>query len=259
MNAPAPCPPHSWFATLAAAGRTLLQGLGQLVYPNACRACGAPLPPDAGAFCGTCKAALLDDPSPTCPRCAGDVGPFVNLDRGCTRCRDVRFAFNRVVRLGPYDGVLREVVLRLKRHTGEGLAEAVAALWAVHRTDALRALDVEVVVPVPLHWRRRWSRGYNQSETLALALAAALGVPCRPAWLRRVRATPRQHLLRSSEKKRDNVRDAFATRHGALVKGRKLLLVDDVMTTGSTAHEAARPLRAAGAAQVTVAVLTRAS
>src|SRR5690242_10052802 len=109
MNAPAPSAPPSWLAALAAAGRTLLQGLGQLLYPNACRVCGAALPPDAGAFCPACKVALLTDPFPACPRCARTVGPFANLDGGCTRCRDDRFAFDRAVRLGAYDGLLKEV------------------------------------------------------------------------------------------------------------------------------------------------------
>src|SRR5262245_59357765 len=132
MEAPPPNTPRSWPAALAAAGRMLLQGLGQLVYPNACRTCAEPLPPDAGAFCPACRAALLGDTSWTCPRCAGTVGPYAHVEGGCPRCRDERFAFDAAVRHGPYDGLLREVVLRLKHHSGEPLAEAVGALWAAH-------------------------------------------------------------------------------------------------------------------------------
>src|SRR5205823_5857562 len=113
----------------------------------------------------------------------------------------------------------------------------------------------DVVIPVPLHWFHRLRRGYNQSEALARELAAALGVPCRPRWLRRARLTRKQHHSLSREERRANVHDAFRARHADAVRGRHVLLVDDVMTTGSTAHEAARPLRAAGAAQITVAVL----
>jgi ComF family protein len=258
MNPTAPNSPRSWLAALVSAGRSLWQGAGQILYPNACRLCQEPLPPDGGAFCAACKTGLTGTPSLACSRCAAAVGPFVNLRDGCTHCRDAGFAFDHAVRLGPYEGVLRDAVLRLKHHTGEGLAEALGELWADCSADALRALAVEVVVPIPLHWFHRVRRGYNQSESLARELAAALNVPCRPGWLRRARATRKQHHCRSREERRENLRGAFRTRHGEAVRGKRVLLVDDVMTTGSTAHEAARPLRSAGAAQIAVAVLARA-
>jgi predicted amidophosphoribosyltransferase len=109
----------------------------------------------------------------------------------------------------------------------------------------------------PLHWWRHWQRGHNQSEALARALARRLGVPCRPRWLRRVRHTPRQTQQPPSARA-DNVRGAFRARRGAPLAGTTVLLVDDVLTTGSTASEAARALRAAGAGRVVVAVLGRA-
>src|SRR5262249_31998920 len=151
---------RSLFAALAVAGRALFQGLGQLIYPNSCRVCGEPLAPDSGAFCSPCRDDLLADRRPTCPRCAADVGPFVNLVDGCTHCRGEGFVFERVLRLGRYEGLLRDVVLRLKHHAGEGLAEAVGVLWAEHAAADLHALGADVVIPVPLHWRRRWRRGY---------------------------------------------------------------------------------------------------
>jgi ComF family protein len=258
MAAPPSKPSRSWLSSLASAGRLLLQGVGQLLYPNACRLCHEPLPPDGGYFCPPCKDSLLADPQPACPRCAVTVGPFVNLQGGCTRCHGTSLAFDRAVRLGPYEGPLRDAVLRLKHHTGEGLAEALGRLWAERAGEALRALAADVVLPVPLHWFHRLRRGYNQSEALARELAAGLGLPCRPRWLRRARLTRKQHHFRSGEERRGNVHDAFRARAGDALRGKHVLLVDDVMTTGSTAHEAARPLRAAGAAQITVAVLARA-
>jgi ComF family protein len=103
---------------------------------------------------------------------------------------------------------------------------------------------VEIVVPVPLHWRRRRRRGFNQAE----ALARNLGLPCRNA-LRRRRSTPSQTDLPAAERQR-NVRDAFALRRGAEVNGRIVLIVDDVATTGATIEACARVLRAAGAQEV---------
>jgi ComF family protein len=182
------------------------------------------------------------------------VGPFANVENGCLLCRDSTFHFQRTLRLGPYDGLLRDLILRMKYSSGEALAEMLGELWAEHAGQELRALGVAVVIPVPLHWRRRWTRGYNQSEALARSLAYRLGLPCRPRWLRRIRHTPFQ-TQRSATERRENVKGVFQSRAGEQLKGRSILLVDDVLTTGSTASEAARALIAAGGREVTVAVL----
>jgi ComF family protein len=145
----------------------------------------------------------------------------------------------------------------MKHRSGELLAEVVGALWAEQTEARLREVRADIVVPVPLHWRRRLARGYNQSEALARAVADRLGLPCRPSLLRRVRHTPQQ-TQQSPAGRRDNVRGAFAARLGRAFAGKSILLVDDVMTTGSTASEAARALREDGAARVVVAVLARA-
>jgi ComF family protein len=176
---------------------------------------------------------------------------------GCVRCRDESFAFDAVLRLGPYDGVLRDAVLRLKHHSGEGLAELLGKLWLDRDVQRFRDVGPAAVVPVPLHWWRRWRRGYNQSAALARSIAAHLQIPCFPSQLRRLRNTPDQ-TLQSPAGRRENVRGAFRARRRPQLKGSTVLLVDDVMTTGATAHEAARALRAAGAARVVVAALARA-
>jgi len=236
---------------------TLARGLLQIFYPNLCWICRQPLPPEQPAFCPPCREALLTDPRPSCPRCAATVGPFADLETGCPACRAEEFAFDRAVRLGTYEGPLREVILRLKTAHGEGLAEIVAGEWAAGAAEKLRALGIHCVVPVPLHWWRRWQRGYNQSDALGRALAKVLCSPFHPYGLRRLRKTAMQVHL-SVTKRRENVRGAFEARRTVALAGKTVLLVDDVMTTGSTAHEAARALRRAGAARVVVAVLARA-
>jgi ComF family protein len=158
--------------------------------------------------------------------------------------------------LGPYEGRLKEVVLRFKHLAGEGLAEAVGSLWAEHAAARLRELSAVAVVPVPLHFWRRWQRGYNQSEALASALAARLRIPCRPSWLRRIRATPPQTQQTAADR-RANLKNAFQARALNGHQGQTIMLVDDVMTTGSTASDAARALREGGAGRVVVAVLAR--
>jgi len=172
----------------------------------------------------------------------------------------VAFGFERVLCLGSYDrnGLLSALILRLKHHSGEGLAEILAGLWAEHAAAALRASGAEIVVPVPLHWWRRLARGYNQSEALARVLAAQLAVPCRSRWVRRVRATRMQRRDMSPAARKENVHKAFTARTDPAFKGKTVLLVDDVMTTGSTVSEVARALKAAGAGRVVVAVLARA-
>ncbi len=236
--------------------RPLLYGLLHLLYPAACHVCRVPLAPAAGPFCDACRSALTDDPHDTCPRCAGTVGPYAHVAEGCPRCRPLRLPFEQAVRLGSYEGTLRDAILRLKHLSGETLAELLGELWAEYAAPRLTALSADAVVPVPLHWRRRLGRGYNQSEAVARALAGRLGLPLHPNWLRRLRNTAMQ-TRQSPTARADNVRGAFHARPRPEIKGRSVLLVDDVMTTGSTAGEAARALRKAGAARVVVAVLAR--
>src|SRR6516165_5885598 len=246
---------NPWFASMTSAGKTLTRGLLHLLYPNTCWVCGQDLGEDQNSFCQACRAVLTTDPNSTCPRCSSSIGPFTNLEDGkCNQCRGVSFSFDRVLRLGPYEGLLREVILRLKSWHGEGLAEVVGRLWAGHMEAVLRAEKPDVVVPVPLHWRKHWQRGYNQSQVLARVLARQLHLPCRPRWLRRIRYTPQQRSLTPSAR-RENVRGAFRAREGLLLEGKTVLLVDDVLTTGSTASEAARALRIARPARIVVAVL----
>ena len=137
-----------------------------------------------------------------------------------------------------------------KRHKAWG------ELWAEHLEQGLRGVGADVVIPVPLHWRRRLKRGYNQSAALAWELAARLGLPCKPRWLRRIRDTPHQMGLSRTERQA-NVRGAFRAGAWARLRGKVVLLVDDVLTTGTTASEAARALREAGAARVLAVVLAR--
>jgi predicted amidophosphoribosyltransferase len=147
--------------------RTLARGFLQIFYPNLCWVCGRSIPPEQHAFCPVCYEALFIDTKPACPRCAATVGPFVNVDNGCGLCRSEGFAFDGAVRLGVYEDQIRDVVLLLKQGHNESLAELVAEQWALRSLDKLRSLGIGSVVPVPLHWWRRWQRGYNQSEALA--------------------------------------------------------------------------------------------
>jgi ComF family protein len=237
-------------------GREQGRGLLQLIYPGCCFLCAGAAAEDDCGFCVSCRDALLNDPQDACPHCGQTVGPYAVVAGRCNSCRQEKYAFDAVVRLGPYVGVLRDVVLRLKLPVHEVLAEHLGELWADRQRLRFEALASDLVIPVPLHWRRRWQRGYNQSQAMAWGLAARLGLPCRPSLLRRIRATPLQ-TSQTPAGRRDNVRDAFRVPAGYTLDRQTILLVDDVLTTGATAHEAARALRAAGAARIIAVVLAR--
>jgi ComF family protein len=232
----------------------LTRGLLHLLYPAVCHACASPLAEGACHFCPSCRAAFTTDSHSTCPRCAGTIGPYASVEEGCSRCRAETYHFEQAVRLGPYDGLLRELILRCKHQSGETLAEVLGEVWAEHAGSRIREWKPDVVVPVPLHWWRRWTRGYNQSEALARSLAAGLGLPFFPTVLRRIRNTPHQ-TRQTPTARRGNVRNAFSVRSSVPITRKTVLLVDDVLTTGCTASEGARALRAAGAERVIVAVL----
>lgn len=232
----------------------LAHGIRQLVYPAVCAWCESLVDCPDQDFCPGCAGQLTADPHFTCPRCTSTVGEHTDVSAGCPRCRGERLAFASAFRLGLYADVRRDVVLAMKRSAAQSLAECVGRLWARHHADRFRALGVGVVIPVPLHWWRRLRRGYNGPEALARPIAQLLGVESRPDWLRRIRATASQVNLSPTER-RANVRGAFRAGRGARLAGATVLLVDDVLTTGSTASEAARALRSAGAQTVHVAVL----
>ncbi|MCS7047098.1 MAG: ComF family protein [Gemmataceae bacterium] len=239
---------------LVTAIHELGKGLLHLLYPPVCWVCRQLSDDLNQGVCGACKKDLTTDPKPTCPRCASTVGPFVDLSQGCTMCRDADFVFDRAFRLGPYDGLLRETILRLKRPDGAELAEVVADLAAAHLRPRLAMEQISLVVPVPLHWRRRWQRGFNQTEGLAAALARALSCRYAPRLLRRIRDTAQQTRLTPAQR-RDNVKGAFCLIEPAEATGATVLLVDDVMTTGATLNECARCLRRAKPARIIVCAL----
>ena len=236
--------------------RTLLRGADELIFPQQCLACESAYPFDdrLESFCPNCRISLFHDPHETCPRCSGTVGPHVDTSDGCPNCRRESYAFDSCFRLGPYDGALRDTVLNMKQIAGESLAEALGRVWATVAFDRFRTTNANLIVPIPLHWRRRWSRGFNQSEAVARGLAEVLRVPVSNRMLKRTRYTPLQTTLSPSER-RENVKGAFRATLSKDFRNFRILLIDDVLTTGATAHEAAKALKAAGAAQVHVAVV----
>jgi ComF family protein len=235
--------------------RKLRTGL-DLVLPPQCLACGAIVGGEA-ALCVPCFTRIRFLSAPLCAACGY---PFelgtASAENLCGACVRQRPAFDRARAVFAYDEASRGLVIGFK-HADRTHGAPAFARWLA-RAGAELLPDCDVVTPVPLHRWRLWARRYNQSALLALALARLAGRPCVPDLLLRTRATPSQGHLGRRDRVR-NVRRAFAVhqRRSASLAGRRVLLVDDVYTTGATVEEAARTLRAGGAAAVDVLTLAR--
>jgi ComF family protein len=242
------------------AARRLGGGAIDLVYPSACAGCGAeieeePRPARRELFCPSCVDRLVLLAGPTCLRCSAIVPAAADRGR-CHLCRGVKLWFDEAVALGEYTGLLRKWILEMKRRPGDRLALAVAELIWQRCGDRLLETRPDVVVPVAIHWRRRWAHGTNSAAIMAERLARRLRVPLAAGLLRRGRNTPPQFTLPPSERGA-NVRGAFSANAGYHLVRARVLVVDDILTTGATCSEAARVLKRAGAAHVAAVVAAR--
>ncbi len=232
---------RTWKHAAAAADALL-----SLLYPPRCAVCrrAGTQPP----FCPACAAGILPVAQPFCGRCGHTLKP----ERECENCRQHPPAFDRARALGAYDGVLREAVHRFKYGNCPALAEPLGCLLAAQarvHAEALHQLKFDGVLPMPMHPGRCRQRGYNQSERLARVVAREIGLPLDTGLLMRARATRPQVGLTATRRRR-NLQGAFRVSRPQDTRGRTFLLIDDVMTTGSSLSECAAMLKLAGAAHV---------
>jgi len=244
-------------ATLPAHYRQVVRRLGRAVVdgvlPPRCLACGATVgEPDA--LCGPCWAALRFFAPPWCAVCGQPFPHPMGEGAVCADCARGPASWDRARAVLRYDQHSRKLVLALK-HDGTHLARALGS-W-MRRAGGELLDEADLLVPVPVHWSRLFARRYNQAALLAHAIHRAGGPPVAPDWLIRRRRTPSQGRLGAVARAR-NVRGAFALRAGRSVAGKRLVIIDDVLTSGATAEECARVLRRAGAGFVGVLTLARA-
>jgi ComF family protein len=234
--------------------RPALRALFDVAYPPTCLACRAATAKPDG-LCPRCWGAITFIERPYCERLGT---PFEN-DIGETRLSreavDDPPVFARARAVAVFaDGPARRLVHRLKYSDRAELARPMGRWMA--RAGAELVSDADVVTPMPLHRLRLWSRRFNQAAALGREVARAAGKPYAPALLERVVATRSQVGL-TRRQRAENVQQAFRAAAAAPVRGRKILLVDDVLTSGASANAASRALLRAGAAQVDVLVFAR--
>ena len=225
--------------------RFLKRGAVEFFFPAHCVGCGR-----EGVFlCTSCRRLLLPLLPPMCEKCSGSLsweGRCPNCQRWQLQIDGIRSAFR-------FEGVLREAILQLKyRHT-KALAPTLGQLLAEHLSA--KPVPVDVIVPVPLHWRRFRERGYNQSALLARELGGLIDKPVVETTLERVRPTTAQTKA-TAELRRNNVMGAFACRDQRL-RLKHILLIDDVATTGATLDSCALALKQSGVASTWGLTLAR--
>lgn len=231
-----------------------------LIFPDECRICAKPL--TEATRIPVCRTCLAKPAALTAEYfCASCRTPFLNsfpLDEAglCSLCRHGLNRFDAAYSFGAYEAELRTLIHLFKYGKVQTLAGPLGRLLA----SALpRDQRFDFIAPMPLYWLRQWRRGFNQSELLAREIARRTGVPVRNV-IRRVRHTTAQAGL-TNAKRRDNVLRAFRVKGArtarTALQGARVLLIDDVMTTGATAGACADALKKAGATHITLLTLAR--
>jgi len=242
------------------------EALVSVFFPAGCRLCerlllrASTLP-----ICAECLGSFPAIGGPLCDGCGQPLAAWSLGGRPdatgpealtCPECQGTSYGFDGARSYALYQGGLVQAIVMLKFERIEPLGRWFAKRLAeVVRREAINA---DIVVPVPLHRQRERERGYNQADLIAKPLARQLGLPYRAVLLTRTKPRPDKHIL-TLEERWESVRGAFATRSGSKVDNLRVLLVDDVMTTGATLDAAARALRGAGAKSVIGLTVARAA
>ena len=250
------------------ARESLISGLKQaadVLLPPRCAFCDTDLNSydhqqsigDKILLCKQCRQKLVDEDWLWCTRCGSTTGPYAPKDGRCMNCRGKSLRYKAVLPLGRYEDELRSAVLKMKKRSHDHLSVAMAKMYTTHRGGQILDFQPDIVVPVPMHWRRQLKRGTNSAEILAVEIGKKLGISTVSRLLTRCRNTNPQKDLTPTERKL-NVEGAFCLTAGYDIGGARVLLVDDILTTGATCREATGVLRRAGAKEIVVAVLARA-
>ena len=248
-----PANPKRAHALIRQTGAFAWQSLNQLLWPAVCINCRKSICETDHDLCRECWDRLLAcTGADYCRRCGRDAGKFALLQGTCPDCQGREICFDSIARCGLYGQGLQAMILGFKNGKTE-LDSVLGFLANAALEGSGFSGEIELFVPVPLHWSRRLARGYNQSYVLAAGLRhpkARISTN-----LVRIRRTKLQPAVASPAARARNVAGAFAVRRGHDFAGRKICLVDDIKTSGSTLNECARILKQAGASKVFALVL----
>lgn len=244
-----------------------LKALLELVFPQVCVLCEGDWKPSprenqpllvwrGHGICGSCAKEISWLAPPFCPSCALPIHSPAVSSHVCGECMRDPPPFCSARALVVYNQEVFPLLHKMKYGPDASLARFMGELLVLNLKEELLSLLTDLVVPVPLHASRLRHRGFNQAAFMGKAVARTLGVPLELGLLERHRATPPQVGL-SRIQRRENVKGAFSVRQKGLIKGKTILLVDDVYTTGATLREASRELIGKGAAQVHVLTFAR--
>lgn len=233
-----------------------------LIYPETCFICSVPVSrrQDCG-ICSSCwsKAVALKIERPRCPSCGL---PFNSLDTDaenlCGKCLLQMPCYSGARSFGYYEAELSRLVQGLKFYGRKNLVQLLSPLMASVFYESWNREAFDLILPVPLHPKRKRERGYNQSELLARALADQIAIPVNCRALIRIRSTLPQIGL-SDSRRFENVQKAFRCIDAMIIANKRILLIDDVMTTGATVASAAQALLEAGCFRVSVLTVARAA
>jgi len=207
-----------------------------------------------GGVCATCWPKLRWLGPSVCVVCGQPFAQAMPAESSCAACLSTRPNFRQARSALLYDDVSKPMILRFKHADATHMTPTFAA-W-MHRAGQSLLAEADVLIPVPLHWRRLWFRQYNQAALLAMALSRTSGLACDVHNLQRRRATSVQGGLHRAQRHR-NVKGAFCVANPGRLQGQRVLLIDDVLTTGATVQACAQALLAAGACWVDVLTLAR--
>lgn len=230
-----------------------LASLGDLLLPPACAVCGTLLDQPASIICPECLSSFEPLTGPLCRRCGQ---PYPGAEP-CPDCGENPNSLEKARSVYAFGGALQEAVLRLKLNHQTRLATVFADKIAEADLPDLDLRAQDFMVPVPLHKSRQANRGFNQSQLIARRLSRLLNIPLAPFHLTRIRPTPSQFQMKSKKERRENLKGAFLVKGRHPFDGKRICLVDDVVTTGSTLGSCADALVKSGARRVVAVTVAR--
>jgi len=232
--------------------KAFLSDILRTYLPMDCPVCGKkPFDGSANMFCSECVEGFRFVKPPYCPGCGGELSGILAVCPDCLKAE--KRPWKKAYSVFRMDGTVKDIIHMYKYRNRPELARALGRLAAGRLAD--EDFKADIIVPTPLHWTRMMYRGFNQAELVSEEISKHLKFPVKNI-LRRKRRTKQQARLNKAERMA-NLHDAFSVIDSTRCKNRAILLVDDVMTTGSTLSAAAEALLASGAAEVNVLVVAR--